>query len=151
MDAIEERQSRGEEGEVFGELRSEGGAHGGPSRTGESRPTGGPAEGDRAAAGATHTAALPEPLRRVEEGEVFGEPPKTTREPRVLPRGTVEHLHRLLGGDARIETMVLRFIAARYGARNLLHLPAHVAREILKRPADFIRAAKQLSEPELPF
>ena len=64
---------------------------------------------------------------------------------------TVERLHRLLGGDVRLEDMILRFIADRYGAPTLLHLPPHVAREILKRPADFIRAAKNHCEPELNF
>jgi hypothetical protein len=64
---------------------------------------------------------------------------------------TVEHLHRLLGGDGRVEYMVLRFIADRYGVKSLQHLPLHVAMEILRRPADFIRAAKQHCEPELNF
>lgn len=64
---------------------------------------------------------------------------------------TVERLHRLLGGDAHVEGMVLQFIADKYGARNLLHLPPHVAKEILKRPADFLRAAKEHCEPELKF
>jgi hypothetical protein len=64
---------------------------------------------------------------------------------------TVEHLHRLLSGDARVESMVLRFVADRYGARHLALLPSHVAREILRRPADFIRAAKRHCEPELNF
>lgn len=64
---------------------------------------------------------------------------------------TVERLHRLLGGDPRVEEMILRFIADKYGARNLLYLPPHVAKEILKRPADFIQAAKNYCEPELQF
>ena len=64
---------------------------------------------------------------------------------------TVEHLHRLLGGEARVEDMVLRFIADRYGAKSLPHLPPHVAREIIKRPGDFIQAAKRHCEPELKF
>ena len=64
---------------------------------------------------------------------------------------TVERLHRLLGGDVRVEEMVLRFIADRYGAKNLLYLPPQVAKEILKRPADFIQAAKNYCEPELNF
>ena len=64
---------------------------------------------------------------------------------------TVERLHRLLGGDAYVEGMILQFIADKYGAENLLYLPPHVAKEILKRPADFIRAAKQHCEPELRF
>ena len=87
-------------------------------------------------------------------GDVLGGAPETTGEAAVLPRlpvQTVEHLHRLLGGDARVEDMVLRFIADRYGAANLLQLPPHVAKEIIKRPADFIHAAKQHCEPELRF
>ena len=64
---------------------------------------------------------------------------------------TVERLHRLLGGDVRVEEMILRFIADRYGAKNLLYLPPQVAKEILKRPADFIQAAKNYCEPELRF
>lgn len=68
-----------------------------------------------------------------------------------LPVQTVERLHRLLGGDARVEEMILRFIADRYGARSLLYVPPHVAKEVLKRPADFIQAAKNHCEPELKF
>jgi len=64
---------------------------------------------------------------------------------------SVERLHRLLGGDVRVEGMILRFIADKYDAKNLLCLPPHVAREILKRPADFIQAAKNYCEPELGF
>ena len=64
---------------------------------------------------------------------------------------TVERLHRLLGGDVRVEEMILRFIADRYGAKNLLYLPPQMAKEILKRPADFIQAAKNYCEPELNF
>lgn len=63
----------------------------------------------------------------------------------------VEHLHRLLGGDARVEEMVLRFIADRYGAANLLQLTSHVAKEIIKRPADFLTAVKKHCAPELKF
>jgi hypothetical protein len=63
----------------------------------------------------------------------------------------VERLHNLLGGDPVTEDMVVRLIAHRYGARNLFFLPAKVAQEIFKRPADFIRAAKLHCEPELPF
>jgi hypothetical protein len=64
---------------------------------------------------------------------------------------TVERLHRLLGGDVRVEEMILRFIADKYGAKNLLYLPPQVAKEILKRPADFIQAAKNYCEPKLNF
>jgi hypothetical protein len=99
---------------------------------------------------------------KMEDGnEIFGGSPKRTGETPVLPEinpetgrlsvQVVEHLHRLLGGDGRVEDMVLRFIADRYQAKSLLHLPPHVAKEIMKRPADFIRAAKQHCEPELGF
>ena len=64
---------------------------------------------------------------------------------------TVERLHRLLGGDPHVEGMILTFIKDRYRAATLLHLPPNAAREILKRPADFIRAAKEHCEPELKF
>lgn len=64
---------------------------------------------------------------------------------------TVERVHRLLGGDPRVEEMILRFISDKYGAKCLLYLPPYVAKEILKRPTDFIRAAKQHCEPELRF
>jgi hypothetical protein len=64
---------------------------------------------------------------------------------------TVERLQRLLGGEARIEAMVLQFIGDKYGAKKLLCLPPVVATEILKRPADFLRAVKQHCEPELRF
>ena len=64
---------------------------------------------------------------------------------------TVERLHRLLGGDPHFEGMVLQFIADKYGAKNLLYLPPRVAKELLKRPADFLRAVKEHCEPELKF
>ena len=70
---------------------------------------------------------------------------------RRLPVQTVERLHRAVGGDARVEDMILRFIGERYRARSLFYLPEKIAGEVLKRPADFIRAAKQFCEPELNF
>ena len=69
---------------------------------------------------------------------------------RLSPR-EVERLHNALGGDPRTEEMILRFIGDRWGAKNLFYLPPKVAAEALRRPADFIRAAKQYCEPELPF
>jgi hypothetical protein len=69
---------------------------------------------------------------------------------RLLPRD-VERLHRVLGGDRVAEEAVLRFIAARYGARSLVFLPANVGAAILKRPSDFLRAAKMHWQPELRF
>jgi hypothetical protein len=68
-----------------------------------------------------------------------------------LSAATVRHLTRLVGGDSILELQILRFIQARYGAKNLFHLPPHVAEEICKRPSDFIHAAKHFSQPELPF
>ena len=75
----------------------------------------------------------------------------TNPETEQLSVQMVEHLHRLISGEARVEEMALRFIADRYGAKNLLHLPPHVAKEIIKRPGDFIQAAKRHCEPELKF
>jgi hypothetical protein len=71
--------------------------------------------------------------------------------PARLPVQMVERLHRVIGGDARAEEMILRFIDERYGARSLIYLPAKVAKEVLRRPADFIQAAKNHCEPELRF
>ena len=66
-----------------------------------------------------------------------------------LTAGTVHRIERLVGGDPVTEERILRFIAGRYGARNLFYLPPHVAVAICKRPADFIRAAKHYCQPEL--
>ena len=68
-----------------------------------------------------------------------------------LPVPVVEYLNRLVGGDARTEKMVERFIADQYGAKNLFYLPSKVAGEIIRRPADFLTAAKNYSEPVLKF
>lgn len=68
-----------------------------------------------------------------------------------LPVSVVEHLHRLVGGDARVEAMVLRFIADKYSASDLTQLPAAIASQIIKRPADFLAAVKNHCEPELKF
>ncbi len=66
-----------------------------------------------------------------------------------LPVATVQRIERLVGGDPMTEDQILLFIAGRYGARSLLYLPPQVAGEILRRPADFVRAAKQYCQPEL--
>jgi hypothetical protein len=65
--------------------------------------------------------------------------------------GDVQRMHDAIGGDPVTEAMILRFIADRYGARNLLQVSPKVAAEILKRPVEFIRAAKRHCEPELNF
>jgi hypothetical protein len=66
-----------------------------------------------------------------------------------ISAGTVRRIERLVGGDPVTEDQILRFIGARYGAESLLELPPPVAAEVLRRPADFIRAAKRYCEPEL--
>jgi hypothetical protein len=68
-----------------------------------------------------------------------------------LPVQVVEHLHRLVGGDARVEKMVLDYIAFRWGAKNLFYIPPKAAGEIIRRPADFLTAAKNYCEPEFRF
>jgi hypothetical protein len=75
---------------------------------------------------------------------------KITPQNRLSPR-EVLRLEQALGGDPVTEEMILRFIGARWGARNLFYLPPKVAAEALRRPADFIRAAKRHFEPELRF
>jgi hypothetical protein len=77
----------------------------------------------------------------------------TPAEPRPgrLPVQVVEHLHRLLGGDARTEEMVDAYIKFRWKAQNLFYVPPKVASEIIRRPADFLTAAKNYSEPQLKF
>jgi hypothetical protein len=79
--------------------------------------------------------------------------PETGAEPRPgrLPVQVVEHLHRLVGGDARVEIMVLAYIKFRWNAPDLFYIPPKAASEIIRRPADFLTAAKNHSEPELPF
>jgi hypothetical protein len=69
---------------------------------------------------------------------------------RLSPR-EVLRLEQALGGDPVTEDIVLRFIGARWEALNLFHLPARVAAEALRRPGDFMRAAKQHCQPELSF
>lgn len=64
---------------------------------------------------------------------------------------TIQRIERLVGGDPAVENCVLRFIAAKYAARSLAFLPAHVASQICKRPADFVRAARSYCQPELQF
>jgi hypothetical protein len=51
-----------------------------------------------------------------------------------LPVQTVERLHRLVGGDARVEGFILRFIPQQYRAKNLFYLKPDVARKICRRP-----------------
>lgn len=63
----------------------------------------------------------------------------------------VQRIHDAVGGDPLTEEMILKFIADRYGARNFFHVSPKVAAEILRRPVEFIRAAKKHCEPELPF
>lgn len=69
----------------------------------------------------------------------------------MLPVETVQRLHYLLAGDPVLEGFILAYISERYGARNLFHLPPHVAAAIIDRPGDFIRAVKKHYEPDIPF
>jgi len=75
--------------------------------------------------------------------------PERNVAPSRLPADLATRLGRLLGGDAAVEQDVLVFIGARYQAESLFYIPSAVAREILKRPADFIRAARRFCQPEL--
>ncbi len=82
------------------------------------------------------------------EHSTFNAEPRTEGR---LPTETVARIERLVGGDPVTEGQVLRFIEAKYGARSLFFLPAHVAAQVCRRPADFIRAAQRFCEPDLPF
>ena len=66
-----------------------------------------------------------------------------------LPVQTVERLHRHLGGDARVEDLVLQFIGDIHGAKSLLYLSPDTAWKILQCPADFLREVRNHREPEL--
>jgi hypothetical protein len=71
--------------------------------------------------------------------------PRTGR----LPVQVVLRLHRLLGGEQRVEQQILDYIAGRWKARTLFYLPPHIAEAVIDRPYDFIRAAKNHNQPEL--
>jgi len=65
-----------------------------------------------------------------------------------LPVQTVELLNRQVGGDPRVEAMVLKFISDKFNSKNLFYLPPNVGAQIIKRPADFLAAVKQHCDPE---
>ena len=56
---------------------------------------------------------------------------------------------RLLGGDPETEQAVMVFIYRKWGVKNLWRIPARIADEIIKRPADFLKRAKD--EANQPF
>jgi hypothetical protein len=63
----------------------------------------------------------------------------------------VQRMHDAVGGDPVTEEMIVRYIGEKFGAKSLFYLSPKVAAEVLRRPVDFIRAAKRHCEPELPF
>jgi hypothetical protein len=67
----------------------------------------------------------------------------------MTPLATVLRLHDLLVGNAETEEAVLTFIYRKWGAINLARLPEKVANEIMKRPQDFIKRAKEESNQPL--
>jgi hypothetical protein len=67
----------------------------------------------------------------------------------MTPLTTVLRLHDLLGGNVETEEAVLTFIYRKWGAINLARLPLKVSDEIVKRPSDFIKRAKE--ESNQPF
>jgi diadenosine tetraphosphate (Ap4A) HIT family hydrolase len=69
----------------------------------------------------------------------------------LLNTERVRRLEQLLGGDPVTEGHVLVFIKNKFGARNLAEIPEKTAKEIFRRPADFLVAAKKFCVPELPF
>lgn len=90
-------------------------------------------------------------LERSDESAVSF-PSTLNQQPSTASRVAVaERLHTLLGGDPRTEEMVLTFIREKYRANDLIGLPEVVATQVLRRPADFLRAVKRHCEPQLPF
>ncbi len=69
----------------------------------------------------------------------------------LLSADTVRQLHRLLGGDNKVEGLVLDFIRLKYGARGLFYIPAQIAENILARPNDFLTAVKKFDGGNCPF
>lgn len=67
----------------------------------------------------------------------------------LLPPTTCWELMRQLGGDPETEQAVMVFIRRKWGVKNLWRLPARIADEIIKRPADFLKRAKD--EANQPF
>ena len=63
----------------------------------------------------------------------------------------MRHIHRLVGGDARVENLVLDYVEFRWKKRDLFCIPPAAATQIIRRPADFLTAVKDYSEPELSF
>jgi hypothetical protein len=64
----------------------------------------------------------------------------------TLPLHYIHQLHRVLEGDPVQEGWVLDYILHRWKAPSLLYLPPDIAVEILKRPASFLKKAKEYSE-----
>ena len=68
-----------------------------------------------------------------------------------LPVNIVEYLQRLTGGDAKREAEVLAYILAKFGAPNLLYLPAAAAGDIIRNPSGFLERVREHHEPFLNF
>ena len=66
-----------------------------------------------------------------------------------ISAGTALHIMRLLEGDEMTEEKIMQFLKERYGATTVLEIPPRVASEIIRRPGDFVRAARRWCEPEL--
>jgi len=64
---------------------------------------------------------------------------------------TVTKLELALGGDVATQQQILDFIQMKYGARNLIHLPAKVAAKALLVPSRMVAAAKGYAEQYVPF
>lgn len=92
------------------------------------------------------TSPPPSPSRSERAGE--GEKPVALRKER-LPLHVCQHLERLVGGDARTEFLVNEFIKKHFNVDCITRLPLPVAYEIMRRPADFLARARELTEPSL--
>lgn len=72
-------------------------------------------------------------------------------QPNRLTADEVRHLMTLVGDDNEDQRAVLLFIAHYYSADDLFQIPRHIYKEIIQRPRDFVQAARQFANPELPL
>lgn len=59
-----------------------------------------------------------------------------------LPVETVIRIDRQFAGDPDLEQKILGYIFEKFGARGLFYIPEHAAKQMLKRPADFVSAVR---------
>jgi hypothetical protein len=69
----------------------------------------------------------------------------------MIPIETVQKLQRLLGKDKKTEDMVVNFISAKWGAKNLARITEKQAEAIINRPQAFLKACEEVWRDDVPF